>query len=76
MDKHNEQFNFSLKQGILHIQSMMMTGDTISIGYEFDKWWCEVAPIGHTTYSEDNVFEALDDMAKWVAKSYKGAKQA
>lgn len=53
-----------------------MTGDTISIGYEFDKWWCEVAPIGHTTYSEDNVFEALDDMAKWVAKSYKGAKQA
>lgn len=67
METDNSHFNFTLRTGITYIQEMK-PDSTISIGYENEKWWCELSPEGHTTYSNDNVFSALHDMGIWASK--------
>lgn len=53
-----------LKSQIEYIQEE--TYNIVSIGIVHGTWWCEVNPIGHTVYSDNSIFEALDKMIDFL----------
>ncbi len=68
MDKEHADFIFALQVGIKSIQEKK-PDSTISLGFENDKWWCELSPEGYGTYSETGIFSALTKMDIWMSEN-------